>query len=230
MIVKQEQDSVYITADTLFSARLSDLTKIHDSLHRYDTLQQGDSTNRYFEAFRNVRIFTDSVQSVSDSMFYSFKDSTFQLYQEPVVWSQGSQITGDTIHLYTKNKQAREVQVFDNSLLVQQVEPGYYNQVKSKRMDAFFIEGIIDSVRGNGFAESVYYVQDDDSAYTGINQTKSEIMDVYFEKGGLSKIVFRSEVDGTLWPIRQKSPSELQLENFQWLEARRPKTKYELFE
>jgi len=33
-----------------------------------------------------------------------------------------------------------------------------------------------------------------------------------------------------VWPMRMKKPDEMRLPNFQWLEARRPKTKYELFE
>ena len=177
-----------------------------------------------------MRVFSDSVQSVSDSLFYSFKDSTFQLFQNPVVWSNGSQITGDTIFLYTKNKKAERVKVYENSLLVKEVESGVYNQIKSTRMDGYFKEGVIDSVRAKGFAESIYYLQDDDSAYSGINQTQSDVMDVYFVNGDLSRVIFRSSVKGTLWPIKQKDPSEMRLKNFQWLEDRRPKTKYELFE
>ena len=97
MIVKQDQDSIFITADTLFSARLSDLYKAGDSvktLNASDSIQvdtvktvkvvnskEKDSTDRYFQAFYHVRIFSDSVQAVSDSMFYSFKDSVFRLYK-----------------------------------------------------------------------------------------------------------------------------------------------------
>ncbi len=248
MIVKQDDDSIYIAADTLFSARLSDLPG-YDSLSQNnnsnkrdsitkDTIRgtqvlnvnNKDSTNRYFEAFRNVRIFADSMQAVSDSVFYSFRDSTFRLYQGPVVWSQKSQVTGDTIYLYTKNKQAHRMQVFFNSLLVNETEPGVYNQVQSSRMDAFFKEGNIDSVRARGLAKSIYYVQDDDSAYTGINEATSDIMDIYFLNRELQRVVFRSAVKGTLWPMSHKSPSEMRLENFQWHEMRRPKTKFELFE
>jgi hypothetical protein len=189
-----------------------------------------DSTNRYFEAFRNVRVFSDSVQSISDSLFYSFKDSTFQLFQNPVVWSKGSQITGDTIYLYTRNKKADRIKVFENSFLINEIQAGIYNQVKSTRLDAFFVEGALDSVRAKGSAESIYFLQDEDSAYSGINQTTSDIMDVFFKESQLSKVVFRSSVKGTLWPIKQKQPSEMRLRNFQWLEDRRPKTKYELFE
>jgi lipopolysaccharide export system protein LptA len=243
MIVKQEADSIYITADTLFSARLSDLQKGTDSVNKSDSAQndtiasakktvnnKNDSTNRYFEAFRHVRVFSDSVQSISDSLFYSFKDSTFQLFQKPVVWSNGSQITGDTIYLFTKNKKAERIKVFENSFLVNEIQSGIYNQIKATRMDGFFKEGVIDSVRARGSAECIYFLQDEDSAFSGIDETTSDVMDVYFRNNELFKVVFRSSVKGTLWPIRQKTPSEMLLKNFQWLEEKRPKTKYELFE
>jgi hypothetical protein len=96
-------------------------------------------------------------------------------------------------------------------------------------MDAYFKEGAIDSVRAAGFAECIYFIQDEDSAYTGINESKCDIMDIYFGEGALQKVVFRSSVTGTIWPMKDKSPAEMKLEGFQWLDARRPKTKYELF-
>jgi hypothetical protein len=55
-------------------------------------------------------------------------------------------------------------------------------------------------------------------------------MDIYFTEQALSKIVFRSTVTGTIWPIQQKDPKEMRLPNFRWLESRRPKTKFDLFE
>ena len=243
MIVKQEQDSIYITADTLFSAKLTDLYSAKDSLQR-DTIKgikvidakTKDSTNRYFEAYYHVRIFSDSLQSVCDSMFYSFKDSVFRLYQNPVVWSKESQITGDTILLFTKNKKADRLKVFDNSFLVNQVKGDFFNQVKSARMDGYFNDGSLDSVRARGYAECIYYVQDEDSAFTGINQSTSDAIDIYFgldstgKEKELQKVVFRTAVKGTIWPMHSKTSEEMRLENFQWMEARRPKTKYELYQ
>jgi hypothetical protein len=238
MIVEQEQDSIFIAADTLFSARLTDLYGSKDSVAKKDTLKEvkiidtktKDSTNRYFEAFRHVRIFSDSLQAVCDSMFYSFKDSVFRLYQDPVVWSNENQVTGDTILLFTKNKKADRMQIFKNSFLASIVKPDIFNQVQSTRMDAYFIDGVIDSVRAKGSAECVYYIQDDDSAFTGINQSNAELMDVYFKEKELQRVVFRTAVKGTIWPMRQKTPKEMQLQNFKWRDAERPKTKYELFE
>ena len=238
MIVEQENDSIFIAADTLFSARLTDLYGAKDSVAKKDTLKKvkiidtktKDSTNRYFEAFRNVRIFSDSLQAVCDSMFYSFKDSVFRLYDDPVVWSKENQITGDTILLFTKNKKADRMQIFKNSFLASIVKPEIFNQVKSTRMDAYFIDGVIDSVRARGSAECVYYIQDEDSAFTGINQSNAELMDVYFKEKELQRVVFRTAVKGTIWPMKQKTPKEMHLQNFKWRDAERPKTKYELFE
>lgn len=250
MIIKQDEDSIFITADTLFSARLTDLFGVPDTITKVDSMgevitidtlrgvttidaaeqSEKDSTNRYFEAFRNVRIFSDSLQSVCDSMFYSFKDSVFRLFYDPVVWSNENQVTGDTILLYTKNKKADRMEVIENSFIINELEPEVYNQVKANRIDAWFKEGSLDSARGRGYAQCIYYLQDDDSAYTSINQSESDIMDIYFRDRELFKVVFRNAVKGTLWPIRQKSPQEMRLENFRWENARRPKSKFELYE
>lgn len=237
MIIKQEDDSIYITADTLFSARLTDLYGKKDSVvkdtvkgTRVVNVNEKDSSNRYFEAYRHVRIFSDSLQAVCDSMFYSFKDSVFRLYDDPVLWAKESQITGDTVLIFTKNKKADRVKVFNNSFLVNKLDPEVFNQIKSTRMDGYFNDGSLDSVHAKGFAECIYYIQDEDSAYTGINQSQSDALDIYFGNQLLQRVVFRSSVTGTIWPIKQKDPKEMRLPNFRWLENRRPKTKFELFE
>ena len=114
--------------------------------------------------------------------------------------------------------------------MVSQVEPGVYNQIASIRMDGYFTAGSLDSVRALGYAECIYFLQDEDSAYSGINESKSEIIDIYIVEKALDKVVFRSAVTGTIWPIQQKEPGAMRLPNFRWLDQRRPKTKLELFE
>jgi len=220
------------------SEKLTPPTRNKNSFAKTDTLKSGkptnlntnDSTNRYFEAYRNVRIYTDSLQAICDSLFYSFRDSVFRLYDHPVVWSKESQITGDTILLHTKNKKAHRMEVFKNSFLASLVKPDLFNQVKAIRLDAYFVDGSLDSVRAKGQVESIYYIQDEDSAFTGINESSCEMMDIYFRDKELHRVVFRSKVKGTLWPMQQKTPQEMRLEKFQWLESKRPKTRYELFE
>ena len=163
-------------------------------------------------------------------MFYSFKDSVFRLYDLPVVWAKGSQITGDTILLHTKNKKPDRMEAFKNSFIISIVKDEFFNQIKSVRLDAYFKDGNIDSVRAKGDAECIYFIQDEDSSFSAVNQSSSDLMDIFFSEQNLERVVFRSNVKGTLWPIQQKSPKELRLDKFNWKEAQRPKTRFELFE
>jgi hypothetical protein len=185
-----------------------------------------DSTLRFFQAYKHVRIFTDSLQAACDSLYYSYQDSAFRLYQEPVIWSRGSQITGDTILLRTKNKKAEKLDIFENSLLVQRLDPEVYNQVKSIRMAAFLTNGSMDSLQAKGYAECLYFIQDDDGAYSGINESNADRMDIYFLQGELDRVVFRSDVTGSVWPMREKNPATMRLPGFRWLDDQRPRSRF----
>ncbi|HNN72288.1 MAG TPA: OstA-like protein [Ferruginibacter sp.] len=239
MIFYRDGDSTYVAADTLFSG-----LRKYDSLERRvithtDTLNTSmavntnskDTSIRYFLAFHHVRIFNDSLQAVSDSLHYSTVDSTFKLFGEPVVWNNQSQVTGDTIYMYTENQKAKRFYVFNNGMIINKSNDAMYNQIAGRTLNGYFVNGVIDYVRIKGSpAESIYYPQDDDSAFIGMNRSSGDVIDIYFVNKELNKVKFINSVDGTLYPLRQ-IPAELkQLKGFKWLDKRRPRNKLELFE
>jgi hypothetical protein len=85
-------------------------------------------------------------------------------------------------------------------------------------------------MRAQGNAESVYYLKEDNGKLKGINNATGDIIDLRFKSKELSKVVFISDVSGTLYPIRQATEQNKFLRGFKWLEEKRPKTKFELFE
>ncbi|HLK30057.1 MAG TPA: OstA-like protein [Puia sp.] len=188
-----------------------------------------DSVNRYLQGYHHVRIFSDSLQGIADSLFYSGKDSVFQLFTNPVVWANGTQITGDTMYLFTKNKKPSRLLVFENALVVNKVGDNLYNQLKGTTINVYFKDGVIDYVRAKGNAESIYYAQDDDKAFFGVNQSKADVIDLIFITRELNKVILRNDAEGTMYPIKKVNFDEMRLRNFKWLEDKRPKTKYELF-
>jgi lipopolysaccharide export system protein LptA len=197
--------------------------------------QSRDSTKsdsiRYFLAFHHVRVFNDSLQSVADSLFLSSRDSVFRLYYDPVVWSGNSQITGDTIYLFTKNKQPERLYVFENGMIVNKTKEGFYNQMAGKTINGYFIDGKIDYMRVKGSqSESIYYLQDDDSAYIGMNRASGDVIDLYFKNEELKKVLFINDIKGTMYPMNEIPTDQMELKNFKWLDSRRPKNKIELFE
>ncbi len=190
-----------------------------------------DSAIRFFLAFHHVRIFNDSLQSVCDSLYYSSEDSVFRLYKDPLVFSSKSQISGDTINLYTKNKKVDRVYVFDNGLLINEIKPNMYNQMGGRTLNGYFKDGTLDYMRVKGSpAESIFFPQDKDSAFTGMNRAKGDVIDIYFINKEVNKVKFINDVDGVLYPIRQIPDDQKYLNKFKWWESRRPKSKWELFE
>ncbi len=190
-----------------------------------------DTAIRYFIAFHNVRIFNDSLQSVCDSLYYSSEDSIFRLFQEPLVFSNNSQISGDTIYMYTKNKKADRLYVFENGIIINKANEKMYNQIGGRTLNGYFKDGELDYMRVKGSpAESIFYPQDDDSAFIGMNRGKGDVIDIYFLNKEVNKVKFINQVDGTLFPIRQIPEDQKFLKNYKWQDKRRPKNKLELFE
>lgn len=238
MIIKQNKDSIYVTADTLYTGKLTELEKfrkvpdVSDTLYGSKTKQpfnaKDSNANRFFEAYYHVKIFTDSMQAISDSLFYSFKDSVFRLFKQPIVWANDSQISGDTIYLYTKNKQPQHFYVFENALAINKAEKGLYNQVKGNTINGLFKNGNIDFFRAKGAAENIYYTADDQGGFIGVNRSTSDVIDVTFANRKPNKVVFRNNLQGTLSPIRKVNNDVMKVRGFKWQDDKRPKTKFEL--
>ena len=271
LLLKQEKDTIYITADTLYSSKLDLLLKTRivpvvrdaptsvqikpngkrtkkdstqrlavtaDSLPVINTnitskhVAKDTNNNRFFEAYNNVKIFSDSMQAVCDSMFYSLEDSVFRLYKQPIAWTQNNQITGDTMLLFVENKHPERLYVYENALTIQKVAAQYYNQVKGNSINAYFVKGQMDRLRAKGNAETVYYGQDERNKFVAVNQANCDVIDMYFEKvkddSKPQRIVLRNNLKGTAYPMKQVNHEQLRLRGFHWLNDKRPKSKFDL--
>ncbi|MEP7278649.1 MAG: OstA-like protein [Bacteroidota bacterium] len=237
LIIQQDKDSIYITADTLYSARVADIRDsayqelIRDTIRTTTVVPAKDTGDiRYFQCFHHVRIFSDSLQAVCDSLFYAASDSTFRLFTNPVVWASGSQVTGDTIYLFTRNKKADQLYAFENGFAINKSGKNMYNQISGKTINGYFKDGAIDYMRSKGSpAQSIYYAKDESDAIVGVNNASGDIIDMRFENKELKKVVFIRDVTGTMYPFKQTPDDKKLLRNFKWREERRPKSKFELF-
>ncbi|MES2431958.1 MAG: OstA-like protein [Bacteroidota bacterium] len=239
LIFKGEgKDSTFIAADTLFSGvEKRDSLQLANSLVT-DTLKNtttingsSDTAIRYFQAFHRVRIFNDSMQAVCDSLYYSSLDSVFRLFDDPLLFSSNSQISGDTIYLFIKNRKTERLYAFYDAMIINKSNEQMFNQISGRTLNGYFKEGVLDYVRSKGSpAESIFYPQDKDSAYIGMNRSKGDVIDIYFVKREINKVKFINDVDGMLYPLRQIPPDQKLLKGFDWQDKRRPKNRFELFE
>jgi hypothetical protein len=188
-----------------------------------------DSSRRFIKAFHHVRLYSDSLQGVSDSLYYSDRDSAFHFYQEPVLWTGKTQLTGDTIVLLTRNQQADRILLQHDAMIINEVSPGVFNQVKGTFITGYFKDGNeLSWMQVDGNAESMYYAQDNQGAFVGGNRTTSAKINLYFKDGKLNKVVFIKDVDGKFLPPTKIPEEDKKLRGFRWEAGRRPHSKADL--
>lgn len=245
LLIKQGKDSIFVSADTLYTAKLSELLKtrkiptlrdslikrpIADNLSDKEKAKEDSTHDKFIEAFYHVKIYSDSLQAVGDSLFYSMQDSVFRLFKDPIAWAKDNQISGDTIYLFLQNKKPERLLVFENAMALSKADSAtnFYNQMKGTIIRAEFEDGQIHFMQAKGNAENVYYGLDENKHFTGVNKSEAEMIDIDFEDNKPRKIVWRNNLTGNAYPMRQVNHEDLKLRNFKWQDDRRPKSKYDI--
>lgn len=229
LMIKQPKDTLYISADTLYSGRLTDLKRPNPKVRSKYVPLQDSSLNKYFEAFHHVKIYSDSMQGIADSLFYGLADSTIRLHNQPILWVNNNQITGDTIYMHLNNKKAEQLRVINNALAISPVDStDYFNQLKGNTIIVDFIEGKIHQMQTKGSAENIYFATDNDQKFIGVNHSNAQIITIDFNNDEPVKIVFINQLTGKMTPLFETPKSELKVNNFKWWIDLKPKTKFDI--
>lgn len=221
--VKRKKKEPVIPIDSVF---------LIDKFTHEDTLTADSSAPRYFIGYHHVLIFSDSMQGKCDSISYTQTDSVLRMMYDPILWSRRSQITGDTILLYTDSSELKKMFVPNNAFVVSASGPpkaNLFDQVQGKTLTAYFANNEITHMVVWPSAETIYYSKDDSGAYIGANQATSERLRIYFKEQAIDRISFDENVNQTMTPMDQVDIPAMRLSRYQWHEAKRPKSKEELF-
>lgn len=194
---KFDKDTLYVVADTLYA--------------REDTLKR-----RTFKAYHHVRMYMKDLQAVADSMVYHYSDSLIVLYKHPTLWSDSSQLSGDTIKMWMRHKKIDSLAVIGNCFLVAAEDTIGYNQIKGKQFRCKFRDNKLVRLHVVGNSESIYYIKDDQKGYQGMNKSTSQEMFVFLENNKAQKIIFKSKPEGEYLPIYDVLFNEQKLEGMEW--------------
>ncbi len=198
-------------ADSIRAAHANDTTRV-----------------RYLNAYHNVKIFKSDFQAKADSAFFSYADSTIRCYRNPIMWAQGSQLSGDTIYLQLKNKKLDNLLLQNNGFMVNtEGDSTKFNQVKGKLITGYFKKNELHQIFVDGNAESNFFAKDDTS-YTGMNHLLSSRLKITFENQAVTNISSLRKPDATFTPIFKLTPEISTLKGFLWKPEERPKSKEEI--
>jgi len=200
LLQELDGDTLYLSADTLI----------------YTTVKTDSTEYKEFTAFPDVRIFKENMSALSEHLYFDDIDSIFVLTGIPVMWSDTSQFSGDTININLVNEKISSLEIMENGFIVNAESGSYYNQISGKDVLAEFKEDYVDNMYVTGNSRSIYYLKDDIGAMIGLNKTDCSRMRFYFQKDSLTDVRFYTEPTSVLTPIAKATDGDLYLDGFQW--------------
>jgi len=226
-VTVQEQDSVYVHADTL--------------------MVTGKEDNRITRAFHNARLYKSDLAGKADSIHVNHKTGLMQMLnlsrfssadafatkRKPILWNLGNQMTGDTIHLISdvKTEKLDSLKVFNNAFLVSKdtLSEDGYNQTKGQRLIGLFRDNELYNVDIIKNAEVIYYSRNAENELVGINKSKSGSINLKIENKEIEEIRLIQQIDGELYPESKFPKSGRRLRGFDWRGEERPLSVDDLF-
>ena len=211
-ITLEEQDSVYVHAEKL--------------------IVTGKPENRILRGFYNVKLYKSDLSGKCDSIHVNQKTGLTQMIRRPVLWSDQSQITGDSIHLKsnTISEKIDTLKVFNNSFIVQKDSISGYNQIRGEKLYGYFNnDNQLERVDINNNAESIIYIREETGELQGIDKSKSASINITFKDQAIDEITKYKNPGGDIWPASQWENLPQTLQGFEWRGEEQLFSKEDLF-
>lgn len=206
-------DTLYIHADTLF-------------------VTSSDSID-VMKAYHEAKLYSTKLQCLADSIIYRSESDLIELYFNPIVWSNGAELKGTFIDMHVNDSIIHRVKIYENSSILMEIEPElYYNQIAGKNIVASFKDNNLYQALVNGNAITIFYSEEEiktDSTLTkkhlGMNRLCSSSLRIDIDSNEIIGLNYIQDPDGMFYPMEEIRKEEKFIENFEWKQALRPKSK-----
>lgn len=219
------------TADSLITSAIT-VVQTPDTVFK-DTTNEAyldTARTRIVKAYHHVRLFKSDLQAVADSVYYGMADSMFRFMGRPMIWAEGSQISSDTIYMQIQNQQMDNALLINNAFMVNAVlDTVKFNQLKGRKITAFFANNSIDRMYVDGNAENISFAT---------NEKTNRISEMFHDRGARIKIKMEGKkiidyitirkVDQKVYPFKQVTQENEVLPGFIWRPQDRPKSKEDM--
>ncbi len=208
-IAKQYQatDTFYLKAETLY------------------TFKEKENWNMH--AYNNVQFFKKDIQGSAAILKYNQELGYIELFQEPLLWSQNSQISADSIKITLVENAIDSLLLDHNVFIIQEVDTSenYFSQIKGRKLRGKFNGSALEKIHIQGNAESKYYVVNKLNQVEGLNFIQSSGINMRMKDGKIHKVDFLQQPTGTYIPIHDLSSEQKLLKKFKWIPESRPNIK-----
>ena len=203
------EDTLFVHADTLKSTKAENKRKI--------------------TAYNNVKCYKSDMQAKCDSLSYNLQDSTIELFDKPVIWSDKFQITADSIRLLVSRGKIKKMFLRQNPMIISLEDSVNYNQIKGKVMTGFFKENKLHKIVVVGGGQTIFLAQNDKKENIGINTSECSDITLFFKENELDGITFHTKPAAIMHPMDKIAEKDKLLKGFLWRGKERPKSKADIF-
>jgi lipopolysaccharide export system protein LptA len=227
----EEKDSLFIIKKAV---AISIVEKDSTFIHGDTLLVTGIPEKRIIRTYHNVKIFKSDLQGKCDSIYTNQESGITKMFIDPILWSDGNQITGDIIHLISNvaTEKLDSLKVLNNAFIVSKdsVSKDDFNQIKGRNMLGKFKDNKLDLLLVKGNAESIYYNRNEetDSIETITKEISSNIEFTLVE-GQINTIKYLKTSEGKTYPPSLFKAESRKLDGFIWRASEQPKTKEDIF-
>ena len=209
-ITNTDKDSLFIHGDTI--------------------LTTGKPDERILRVYHHVKFFKSDMSGKCDSIHSNESKGLLQMFKDPVLWSNGSQITGDTIQLITNTETEKldSLKVRHNTFIINQDSIGF-NQIKGRNLKGKFIENDLRFVHIIGNSEVIHFVRNEYDELIGIEKTSCSEIHFILNDGSIEHSKFITQPEGETYPPSNLPENVRKLRGFLWREDERPLNKNDIF-
>lgn len=208
----QESDTIYIHSDTL------------------RILADSADSKKILFAHYGVLVFNNQIQAACDSLSFIESEDLMTLYEQPIIWSENSELKGDSIQIHLKDSLISHIDIYDNASVVMEIDSGtLYNQISGKTIVALMEKGKLVRTDVKGSATSIYYPEDEEKTDSitiikrmGLNKLEAATLTVHLDSGEVKGITYRTAPTGIFYPIDQINEKDRWIKNFKWTPLLRP--------
>lgn len=206
--IGDNNDTLFISADTLVS------------------IEHADPSKKRLLAYKNVKIFRSDLQGIADSLEYRESDSTIYFYKNPILWTEGNQMTADSIRMLIRDNTIDRIFLNVNSFVISNDSLLNYNQIKGRKMTAEFREKKINRVIVEGNGECIYYVlSEEEASAMGMNKIICSNITIRFKDGKVNNLSFYTQPEASFIPPHELKLEDMTLKGFVWKQKEKPAKK-----
>src|SRR5690606_36870441 len=149
------------------------------------------------------------------SLVYTELDSTLEMYRNPVIWSDETQVSADSLRIFFANGKPKRLRAVGKSFMISQKSPIRFDQIKGRTLDGYFnLAGELYKLIAQGNGETIYFGENEDDEIIGMDRTECSEIHIWMADGEVSRISFINKPNGIFYPLRDVNSTNDKLKDF----------------